>query len=145
MALEQRPARFRNFIEAWTRRRLETVDDLMRPDVTYHLPPFPDLEGAEAVKQFIANFNSAFPNDFQVIVDEDLATESATVHRWHVSGTYTGESPLMPVPPTGRHATATGCHICHWVEDKCAEVWHFGDWLGWLQGAGVIPPMDKLK
>jgi hypothetical protein len=21
------------------------------------------------------------------------------------------------------------------------EVWHFGDWLGWLQRCGVMPPL----
>ncbi len=46
--------------------------------------------------------------------------------------------------PTGKRTTATGCHICQWVGDRCVEVWHFGDWLGWLQKAGVMPSLDEL-
>jgi SnoaL-like polyketide cyclase len=144
MALEEKALKFRTFVEAWTKRRLDAVDEMLGSNVVYHMPPFPDFQGTEPLKQFIANFHAAFPNDFQVFVDEDLAVGNATVHRWHVSGTYSGQSPLLPVAPTGKHTSAAGCHICHWAEDKCTEIWHFGDWLGWLQKAGVMPELDKL-
>ena len=86
----------------------------------------------------------AFPDDFEVAIEEDLASGDVTVHRWSESGTYKGQSPLLPVPPTGKRATASGCHLCHWAGDRCVEVWHFGDWLGWLQKAGVMPSLEEL-
>ena len=142
MAAEERIAKFRKFIEAWTRHNLGTVDEIMVPDVIYHMPPFPDFSGTEPLKRFITSFHQAFPDDFQLSFDEDLAAGDATVHRWNVSRTYSGRSPLLPGAPTGRRTTAAGCHICHWAGDRCVEVWHFGDWLGWLQKAGVMPPLD---
>lgn len=142
MPADERIARFRRFIEAWTKGSLATVDELMLPDAVYHMPPFPDLSGTGELKQFIANFHAAFPENLRVAFEEDISTGNVTVHRWNVSGTFSGRSPLLSVAPTGRLTTATGCHICHWTGERCREVWHFGDWLGWLQRAGATPPMD---
>ena len=144
MSPEERSAKFRRFIEAWTQRNLATVEEVMAPDVVYHMPPFPDFQGTEPLKRFITDFHAAFPDDCQVVIEEDLASGEVTVHRWSVSGTYKGRSPLLPVQPTGKSTTATGCHICRWAGDRCVEVWHFGDWLGWLQKAGVMPSLDEL-
>ncbi len=143
MESDERITNFRKFIEAWTKHNLAVVDELMAPDVVYHMPPFPDFSDTGSLKQFITSFYQAFPDDFQLSFEEDLVAGNTTVHRWAVSGTYKGQSPLLPVPPTGKHTTATGCHLCHWADDKCVEVWHFGDWLGWLQKAGVIPSLDR--
>jgi hypothetical protein len=142
MSLEEaRHATYHRFIEAWTRRNLAAVDDLFTANAVYHVPPFPDLPGTAALKEFILSFNRAFPEDLGVVFDEELGREDVTVHRWTVSGTFAGASPLLPVPPTGRRTVATGCHILHWSGDRCVEAWHFGDWLGWLQRAGVLPPL----
>ncbi|MBV8094800.1 MAG: ester cyclase [Acetobacteraceae bacterium] len=136
---------FRRFIEAWTQGNLSAVDELMAPNVVYHTPPFPDFSGTEGLKQFISGFYSAFPNDLQVVFDEDLVAGDATAHRWNARGSFKGRSPLLAMEPTGRLATATGCHICHWSGDRCVEVWHFGDWLGWLQMAGAAPPLNVFE
>ena len=144
MASEERAAKFRRFIDAWTDRKLERVDEVIASNAVYHMPPFPDFQGTKPLKRFITDFRQAFPDDFQVTIEEDLAAGEVTMHRWSVSGTYTGRSPLLPVMPTGKRTTATGCHICRWAGDKCVEVWHFGDWLGWLQKAGVMPSLDEL-
>jgi len=142
MTAEERIDRFRRFIEAWTTGNLGTIDEMMAPDAVYHMPPFSDLSGTGQLKQFITDFHAAFPESVQVYFDEDLIAGEATVHRWNVSGIFTGRSPLLSVAPTGRLTTATGCHICHWAGDRCVEIWHFGDWLGWLQRAGAAPALD---
>ena len=143
MQSEERSTKFRTFVKAWTEANLAAVDEVMAPNVIYHIPPFPDLSDAGSVKQFIASFNQAFPDDFHISFDEDLVAGNTTVHRWTGSGTFKGESPLLPVPPTGNHTKAFGVHLCRWDGDKCVDVWHFGDWLSWLTGAGVIAPLDR--
>ena len=55
--------------------------------------------------------------------------------------TFSGESPMVPIPPTGRRTGASGTHVCHWSGGVVVEAWHHGDWLSWLQGAGVIPAL----
>jgi SnoaL-like domain len=41
MGSDERITKFRKFIEAWTKHNLAVVDELMAPDVVYHMPPFP--------------------------------------------------------------------------------------------------------
>jgi predicted ester cyclase len=137
---EEFNAKIRRAVEAWTTDNPERLDEAFATDIVYHMPPFPDLIGTEAQKQFIATFRAAFP-DFQVTFDEDIVEGDRSTHRWHCQGTYSGQSPLLPVPPTGNQSTASGSLILHWQDGKVTEAWHFGDWLGWLQGAGVLPPL----
>jgi len=133
-------AKIRRAVGAWTTDNADLLDEAYASDIIYHMPPFPDLVGTAAQKQFIAGFRAAFP-DFQVTIDEDIVEGNRSTHRWHCQGTYSGQSPMLPVPPTGRQTVATGSLVMHWENGKVTEAWHFGDWLGWLQGAGVLPPL----
>ena len=133
-------ARVRRAVNAWMTDNPDVLDEAFATDVVYHMPPFPDLIGIAAQKQFIAGFRAAFP-DFQVIIDEDIIEDNRSTHRWHCHGTYSGQSPMLPVPPTGKQSSASGSLVFHWQDGKIVEAWHFGDWLGWLQGAGVLPPL----
>jgi hypothetical protein len=31
--------------------------------------------------------------------------------------------------------------MAQWHERRIVELWHVGDWMGWLTGAGVLPPL----
>ena len=130
---------FTRFGEAWVTGKVDVVDELMPADVAYHLPPFPDMD-RDALKGFIATFHQAFP-DFTLSVDEQLVDGDTSAYRWNVRATYTGESPLLPVPPTGQPTEATGSHFVRWQNGQPVEIWHNGDWLGWLQRCGVLPPL----
>ena len=138
---EELKANMHRFTEAWNTGNLDVLDEVCAADLVYHLPPFPDMN-LEALKQFIAGFRRALP-DFHVTMDEDIVAGNTTAHRWNCQGTYTGQSPVLPTPPTGKQAAVLGCHVVHWVEGKAAEMWHIGDQLGWLQQLGVIPPMGQ--
>lgn len=125
--------------KVWETGQVEVMDDIFAPNVNYHLPPFPDMN-LESLKGFIAGFCKSFP-DFQLTTEEEIIQGNVSIHRWSCRASYTGESSILPAAPTGKSTTASGCHIFHWQDGKPVEVWHFGDWLGWLQGAGVIPPL----
>jgi len=131
---------FARFGEVWVTGKVDAVDELLPADIAYHLPPFSDMD-REAVKQFIARFHQAFP-DFGLTIHEEILDGDRTAHRWTCRGTFTGESPLLPSAPTGRGTEATGTHITHWRDGHPVEMWHNGDWLGWLQKAGVVPPLS---
>jgi hypothetical protein len=132
-----------NFIdrlgEPWITGKVEALDDVLPADVVYHLAPFPDLD-RDGLKQFIAAFHDAFP-DFALSVDSRVVEGETSVYRWSCRATYSGESSLFPVPPTGRETEATGTHWVQWRDGEPVEVWHHGDWLGWLQRCGVVPPL----
>jgi predicted ester cyclase len=116
------------------------MDSLYDPNAVFHVFPFGDMD-LEAQKQFIVAFSQAFP-DFSVNRLEDIIQGDTTVHRWSASGTFTGKSPIMPVEPTGKQSYAEGTHILHWKDGKVIETFHYGDWLGWLIGCGVLPPLS---
>ena len=126
-------------IGAWTTGEVSLLDEVHHPDAVFHVFPFGDMD-LEAQKQFIIAFSKAFP-DFQVNRLEDLNEGNVSVHRWSCSGTFTGQSPMMPIEPTGKKTSAHGTHIHHWKDGKIIEVFHYGDWLGWLIGCGVLPPL----
>jgi len=130
---------FERFGDVWVTGEVDVVDELMSAHTTYHLPPFPDMD-REALKQFIAGFHQAFP-DFALTIEDDLVSDDRSVHRWSCSGTFSGDSPILPVGATGQATHATGCHVVTWRDGRPAEIWHFGDWMGWLQRAGVLPAL----
>ncbi len=140
---EELKGNYLRLAEVWNTGNLDLLDDIFSADVVYHLPPFPDMN-LEALGQFIAGFRKAFP-DFHVTIEEDIAASNTSAHRWTWRGTFTGESPVLPAPPTGKQATGLGCHIVHWADGKAVETWHYGDWLGALQQIGVIPPLGGGK
>ena len=130
---------FTRFGETWVTGKVDVVDELMPADVAYHLPPFPDMD-REALKGFIVAFHQGFP-DFTLNVEEHIVNGDSSAHRWSCRGTFSGKTPLLPMPPTGNATQASGTHIAHWRDGRPVEIWHNGDWLGWLQGAGVLPAL----
>lgn len=130
---------FVRFGDVWCTGDVDRLDELFPADVGYHLPPFPDMDRA-ALKGFVAAFHQGFP-DFTITVDEQTQDGDTTTHRWTAEATFTGASPLLPTPATGLPTTAIGCHNVHWRDGQPVEVWHHGDWLGWLQRCGVVPPL----
>jgi predicted ester cyclase len=126
-------------LDVWATGKVDTLDDLLPPDVTYHVPPFGDMD-REGLKQFVAGFHQAIP-DFSIEIDQELVDGDMSAARWTCEGTLTGESPLIPVPPTGKAFRAlTGGHFARWDNGRPVEVWHNGDWLGWLQECDALPP-----
>jgi steroid delta-isomerase-like uncharacterized protein len=118
--------------------RLEVMDDLWNADLVYHRPPFPDLEGREALREDISNLRNAFP-DMELTFDEIIFEGDTSVARWTFRGTHTGQSPSIPVPPAGKQVTVTGVCVHHWAGGKIVEHWTHSDWLGLMQQLGVIP------
>jgi len=131
---------FSRFGDIWQTGKAEIVDELFPSDVTYHLAPFPDLD-RDGLKQFITGFHQAFP-DLVLTIHEETTDGDTTAARWSCTGTFTGESPLLSVAPTGKKTYATGGHFIHWRDGRPVEVWHHGDWLGWLQRCGAVSPLQ---
>ena len=141
MSAEELKAKFKRILdEAWLEGNLDALDELYADDFVYHNAPFPDIEGLEASKQDIMGSRSAFP-DLRWTVDEMILEGNALVTRYTLQATHTGQSPRIPVPPTGNKIVYVGCLVSHLAEGRIVEEWHYGDYLGLLQQLGVIPPM----
>jgi predicted ester cyclase len=125
---------------AYNQGKLDGLDDLYATGVLYHRPPLTDIEGLRALKEYIADLSRAF-SEVRYTLDEISLEGEVLASRWTLRGKHTGQSPSMPVPPTGREATITGCSMARCVQGKMEEEWSHADWLGFFQQLNVIPPM----
>ncbi len=141
---EELRSKMLRWIDAWNTGNLDMLDEVFALDSTYHVPPFPDLVGIEAHKQFITEARLSYP-DFHLMLHEIIAEGNVTVMRWTWHGTFSGPSSMIPIPPTNRHGAAEGVHVVHWEQGKAVEAWHIGDWLGLLQQFGVIPTPEQVQ
>lgn len=140
MAEEWKAKCIRVHREAWNEGNLDALDELHAADLVVHWPPFPDIEGLKAWREFAANMRIAFP-DLQATTDEIIVEGDTYAARWATWGTHTAQSPAMPIPPTGKQMTVTMCGMGHIVEGKIVEEWLYSDNLGLFQQLGVIPPL----
>ncbi len=127
---------FTSMVTPWKGGDPDEFDEVMASDLHYHMPPFDDLD-LSGLKQYAAGFAQAFP-DFSITLDDTIVDEDRIVYLWHCEATLSGASPVLPVQPTGKHTSASGTLVCHVANDRFDEIWHHGDWLGWLQKAGAI-------
>jgi predicted ester cyclase len=137
--MSSRDGFFRSFCDVWATGKVELLDDLLSDNVVYHMQPFDDMD-LGALKEFITGFHLGFP-DFSLTIDEQLFNGDSHAVRWTCTATYTGETSLLSVPPTGKRTGGSGGHFIHWQDGLPVEIWHNGDWLGWLQKCGVLPPL----
>ena len=141
MSAEQLRAKVRRILEgALNQGHLDALDELYAADLLYHRPPLADLEGLDAFRGFVADLGRSF-SDLRLTIVKIVFEGDTHAGRWTLRGTHSGRSPIMPVPPTGRRVTITGCVVAHWAGGRIDEEWNHLDWLGLFQQLGVVPPM----
>jgi predicted ester cyclase len=126
--------------EAWNMGNLDALDEISTTECIRHRTPFPDIEGLDAHKEYIASIRITYP-DFHLTIHELIIEGDIVVSRWSWTGTHSGESGTPLIPPTGKQVTVSGCSVTHTLEGKAVEEWSFSDNLGLMQQLGVVPPM----
>ena len=87
--------------------------------------------------QYFQMLLGAFP-DFQMEVEDVIASGDKAVARVQVTGTHQGE--FMGIPATGKSATVKLIDITRFGDDGLArEHWGVVDQLALMQQLGVIP------
>lgn len=129
--------------EAYNKGNVDVLDEAYATNfVRHNPPPFPDIEGLEALKQYNKDLRTAFP-DFQGTIDEMVVEGDTFVLRYTWRGTHTGQMSNIPIPPTGKRVTGVGCLVGHRASGKTVEEWSYADNLGLLQQLGVVPPLGE--
>ena len=126
--------------EAWLEGNVDALNEAYAEDYVSHRPPFPDLVGLEAVKQYVAAARLGY-SDIEVTYDEWIAEGNSIAYRYTWSAKHTGTSPSLPIPPTGKEVVLQGCVVLHVKDGKGVEEWEYSDYLGFLQQLGVVPPL----
>jgi len=136
--------------EAWNKGNLDILDDFYEANMVYHVSPFPDIVGLEAYKQFIESNRTSYP-DLELTIQEIIVEGNTGAMLWTYSGTQEGGSPVLGIPPTGKHVIFKGCAFFHFVDGKTVETWNYVDWVGLMKQLGFTftppqppePPEEK--
>src|SRR5215218_4876472 len=110
----------RYFEEAWVKRNMAAVDELMVPNYVEHQIPDGRLTSRHSLKQLLAMYYKAFP-DMKSVLHDILAQGDRVAFRWSVNATHLGD--WLGIPPTGNHMRATGITIYRIAEGKALEGW----------------------
>jgi serine phosphatase RsbU (regulator of sigma subunit)/predicted ester cyclase len=110
----------RYFEEAWVKRNMAAVDELMVPNYVEHQIPDGRLTSRHSLKQLLAMYYKAFP-DMKSVLHDILAQGDRVMYRWSVNATHLGD--WLGIPPTGNHMRATGITIYRIVGGKAVEGW----------------------
>lgn len=136
MSTEQNKSIIRRYIEEiWSNGNLEAADEIVDEAFLFH-GPIRELEGREALKQFVAGIHTAIP-DIHFTIEDSVAEGDRVAFRWTMTGTHTGE--LMGIAATGKRFTVSGTTIARLSGGKMAEVWLYWDRLSLLQQLGLMP------
>jgi serine phosphatase RsbU (regulator of sigma subunit)/predicted ester cyclase len=110
----------RYFEEAWVKRNLAAVDELMVPNYVEHQIPDGRLPSRHSLKQLLGMYYKAFP-DMKSVLHDILAQGDRVMYRWSVSATHLGD--WLGIPPTGNHMRATGITIYRITGGKAVVGW----------------------
>ncbi len=113
---------------------LETIDELVSPDVLIRTPLPIKTTGVEALKEVFTTLLRAFP-DLRISVEDVIAERDKVVYRNTVTGTHQGE--YMGVPPTGRSVTYDEIFIFRFADGRIVETWGVVDVLSQRRQLGI--------
>jgi len=125
---------------AWVEGNLDSLREVYAGDYISHRLPFPDLVGIEAVIDYVRDSRNGY-SDIQISFEEMISEGNSIAYRYTWHGLHTGQSPSLPIPPTGKPVILKGCIVVHVENGKVVEEFEYSDYLGFLQQLGVIPPL----
>jgi steroid delta-isomerase-like uncharacterized protein len=113
------------------------ADEILTENFVLRLPGLPAIEGREAFKRGLAEWQAAFP-DWEISIEELIAEGDKVAGRWRCRGTHRG--PLMGIAPTGRRVSWTANDIFRIEAGRIAENTAEEDIAGLLRQLGASRP-----
>lgn len=96
-----------------------------------------DFEGPDAVREYHAGIQTAFP-DFEITIHDLVADGTKVALRSSQTGTHEGS--FMDIDPTGETVESSGMAIYRIDDGQLAEKWALVDVLGVMQQLGAVEP-----
>ncbi len=142
MSAEENKVLVRQFFDALSQGRLDTLDAFLAPNYSAHFAGIPAPMSRVDFAQFMAAFIAAFP-DQQHTVEDLIAEGDKVAPRLVIRGAHQGA--FNGIPPTGKLVTITAINILRIANGKIVEHWSEGDNLGMLQQLGVVPTSGEAR
>ena len=136
MSTEENKAIFRSFLDAFDKGDMDTLSQIVAPNVIDHAGPPGMPPGIEGFKQLAAMLRMAFPDVYHTI-DDMIAERDKVVLRGSFGGTHKGE--FLGIPATGKQVMVMTIDILRIADGKVMEHWGQFDALGLMQQLGVMP------
>jgi steroid delta-isomerase-like uncharacterized protein len=112
------------------------IDELFDSYVTIHDPFVGTNQGADAFRQLLGMFDSAFPGH-RVTIDGMVAEgDQVSVLHTHTA-THTG--PFMGLPGTGKTIVVNGIELFRLRDGRIVEFWRKDDDVRLLMQLGILP------
>lgn len=112
------------------------IDQVMAANVVVHDPLMGTVHGADAFRQLMSVFDSAFPGH-RVTVENIIAEDDyvCVLHTHHA----THRGLFMGLPATGKQVEVSGVELFRVLDDKIVEFWRKDDDVSLLIQLGALP------
>jgi steroid delta-isomerase-like uncharacterized protein len=117
------------FYDVYHTKDVNLLDRLLAPEYIGQVNGR-EIKGAEAAKQFITAFLSAFP-DVQYTIHDTVTDGDKVVTRWTATATHAGD--FAGIAPTQKRIQMFGITIFHIVDGRIAALWNSWDVFGLMQ------------
>lgn len=122
----------RIFEEAWSKGKVEVLDELVAPTFKQHQYDRPSTR--EDFKAVIKEVRTAFP-DLKVTAEDSVAGDDKVWMRVTFRGTHLGQ--FKGISPTGRRFEVTEFHIARFENGKGVEHWGVSDMSRLMEQLGI--------
>jgi len=127
--------------QAWSeavKGNLDALDEAYAADVISHGRRVGEIKGLAALKEFVADGQLAF-SDQTLTFDHVIGEGDRIAVEWTWRARHTGQSPLLPFPPSGKEVMSRGCTVIRAAGGKAIEESVYVDNLNLMQQIGVVP------
>jgi steroid delta-isomerase-like uncharacterized protein len=136
MVMDNKTIIRRFYEEAWNKRRLEIVDELISPSHALNDPIVSGSQtGPELYKRRVIELTTSFP-DLRFTIEDIIAEKSKVVVSWIISGTHQCE--FMDIPATGSRIFVEGITIHHLTNGRILDSHARWDALDLLRQLGEV-------
>jgi steroid delta-isomerase-like uncharacterized protein len=120
--------------ELYSKGDMSVVDKIVSADYVYRAPGL-EVRGPKDLKEFVAEYRTAFP-DLNVRIDDMIAEGEKVAIRFTMSGTHAGD--FDGLAPTNKKVEATGILINRYENGKLVEDWDQFDIYSLMQQLGAV-------
>jgi steroid delta-isomerase-like uncharacterized protein len=130
------------FEEVWNEGRMQTIHDLLAPDVVGmgQLEDGRELRGSAEFVLLVERLRGAFP-DIKIVVEDAFGSDDRVVVRWSATMTHRGDH--LGMPATGKPVRLTGITIARIADHRIVAGWDNWDQLAMLRQIGAYQQSEE--